>query len=216
MNPFYIHVILNHSIIIAALVGLFRFKNISNDFYPFIFFIWIGLLNDSLSLGLILAHRSNTANSNIFVLLELALVLWMFCKWNPEKRKLYTWIGVASFAVWLADNVIINSLAENNSIFRVYYSFTILLLSIDTLNRLLFFENGRLLKNAKFIICLIFLFYYGFNAFIESFNVFRLGLSSEALNMLWWMHSFVNLIANLLYALAVLWVPTKVKYILHY
>lgn len=216
MHPFFIHVIFNHSILIAAVIGIFRFKYISSDFYPFLIFIWLGLFSDSLSLALILMHRSNAANSNISVFLELAAVLWLFFTWNREKLKVYICVAITAAAVWLADNFFINSISQNNSLFRVFYSFLILFLSIDNLNRLLFFENGRLAKNARFIICLTFLFYYGFKAFIESFNIFHLGLSSNVLNTLWWMLSFVNLITNLLYALAVLWAPTKIKYILHY
>lgn len=216
MSPFFIHVIFNHSILIAAVIAVFRFKYISSDFYPFFIFIWIGLFNDSLSLALILMHRSNTANSNIYVLLELVVVLWQFFTWNREKLKVYIWLTITALAVWLADNFFMNTITHNNSLFRVFYSFLILFLSIDNLNKLLFFENGRLITNAKFIICVTFLLYYGFNAFIESFNIFQLGLSSNVLNKLWWSLSIVNLIANLLYALAVLWVPTKVKYILRY
>jgi len=216
MHPFFIHVIFNHSILIAAVIGMFRFKYIISDFYPFLIFIWLGLFNDSLSLALIMTHRSNAANSNIFVFVELAVVLWMFFTWNKEKLKVYICLAIIATGVWLADNFFINSISENNSLFRVFYSFLILFISIDNLNKLLFFENGRLTRNPKFIICLTFLFYYGFNAFIESFNIFHLGLSSNVLNTLWWMLSFVNLIANLLYALAVLWVPTKVKFILRY
>ena len=186
------------------------------DYYPFVFFIWLGLFNEILSLFLIYNYQSNAANSNLYVLLEYMILLLQFYKWNNKGIKKYYWLAAIGMAVWITDNFIINTLSQNNSIFRVFYSFVILFFSIDQLNKLLVFEYGNLLKHPIFIACITFVFYYGFNVFVESFNMVHLGLNPAILRNLWIILYFVNGTANLLYAIAVLCIPTKIKFTSHW
>jgi hypothetical protein len=217
MSSFLLEIALNYSILIAAIIGIIRFKSIIRDYYPFIFIIWLGVFNETLSLVLIFTLGRNTVNSNIFVLLEYLLIVYQFYKWNNKKGlKKYVILALLGLAVWSADNLVLNSITHNNSLFRAFYSFLVVFFSIDQVNKLVIYERGPLFKNPMFIICITFLLYYGFKAFVESYNLFHLGLSKTLLRDLWIILYFVNGIANLLYALAVLWIPTKVKFILPY
>ena len=216
MDNYIIRVVFNHSIIIAVIIAMIRFKSIISDYYPFIFVIWLGLVNESLSLIMIYSARSNAINSNVFVLLEYGLILFQFYKWNDSNSKKYYLLAGLGLLIWIADNFIINSIAQNNSLFRVFYSFVIVFFSIDQVNKMIIYEKGVLLKNAMFIICITFLFYYGCKAFVEAFNVFHSALSNMLLKNLWIILYFVNVIANVLYALAILCLPTKQKFTLPY
>ena len=216
MDNYIIRVVFNHSIIIAVIIAMIRFKSIISDYYPFIFIIWLGLVNESLSLIMIYSNRSNAINSNVFVLLEYGLILFQFYKWNDSNSKKYYLLAGLGLLIWIADNFIINSIAQNNSLFRVFYSFVIVFFSIDQVNKMIIYEKGVLLKNAMFIICITFLFYYGCKAFVEAFNVFHSALSNMLLKNLWIILYFVNVIANVLYALAILCLPTKQKFTLPY
>ena len=216
MDNYIIRVVFNHSIIIAVIIAMIRFKSIISDYYPFIFIIWLGLVNESLSLIMIYSARSNAINSNVFVLLEYGLILFQFYKWNDSNSKKYYLLAGLGLLIWIADNFIINSIAQNNSLFRVFYSFVIVFFSIDQVNKMIIYEKGVLLKNAMFIICITFLFYYGCKAFVEAFNVFHSALSNMLLKNLWIILYFVNVIANVLYALAILCLPTKQKFTLPY
>ena len=216
MDNYIIRVVFNHSIIIAVIIAMIRFKSIISDYYPFIFVIWLGLVNESLSLIMIYSTRSNAINSNVFVLLEYGLILFQFYKWNDSNSKKYYLLAGLGLLIWIADNFIINSIAQNNSLFRVFYSFVIVFFSIDQVNKMIIYEKGVLLKNAMFIICITFLFYYGCKAFVEAFNVFHSALSNMLLKNLWIILYFVNVIANVLYALAILCLPTKQKFTLPY
>ena len=178
--------------------------------------IWLGLLNESMSLAFIFKGTSNTVNSNIFVLLEFLLILFQFYKWNKGNAAKYYLVAFVGILVWVTDNFLLNSIQQNNSVFRVFYSFAALLFSIDQVNRVIIFENSYLKKNAVLLICVTFIFYYGFKACVESFNMFHVGVSRNFLEKLWLILYFVNFITNLLLALAVLWIPTKRKIILHY
>lgn len=213
---FLISVIFNHSIIIAAIIGMIRFKSISRDFHPFIYILWLGLANETLSLILIYTHQSNTANSNLFVYLEYLLFIWQFSKWKSFPGKFYYLLIILGLAVWMTDNFILHSITRNNSLFRAVAAFTIVFLCFDQLNKNVIFDLGSLRKNKIFILCLIFSFFFVFKAFVEAFNIFSISLSRELLNTLWIILGFVNFITNILYAIVTLWIPTKQKFILPY
>lgn len=213
MMNYFLLIFFNYSIVIAAIIAIFRFKSIMADYYPFIFFIWLGLFNEILSLLLIYNYESNTVNSNLYVLVEYLLLLWQFYKWSDNGSKRYYWLAGIGIAVWIADNFIINTIFHNNSVFRVFYPFIIIFFSIDKVNNLLVFEYSNLLKHPVFITCIAFTFYYGFKAFVESFNMVHLGLNPVILKDLWIILYFVNGTANLLYAIAVLCIPKKIKFI---
>jgi len=213
MHNYWLRIVFNYSIVIAAIIAIFRFKSIMADYYPFIFFIWLGLFNEILSLLLIYNYESNTVNSNLYVLVEYLLLLLQFYKWSDNGSKRYYWLAGIGIAVWIADNFIINTIFHNNSVFRVFYSFIIIFFSIDKVNNLLVFEYSNLLKHPVFITCIAFTFYYGFKAFVESFNMVHLGLNPVILKDLWIILYFVNGTANLLYAIAVLCIPKKIKFI---
>lgn len=216
MPDFTTIIILNHSIIIAAVIGIFRFKAVIRDYYPFLFIVWLALTNESLSLVMIYTIGNNTVNSNIYVLLEYGLILFQFYKWNGSNYRKYYLLAFLGLGIWMADNFILHSISRNNSLFRVFYSFIIVFLSIDKVNNILVFKTGPLLKDPTVIICAAFLFYYGCKAFVEAFNMFHLGLSDGLLKNLWIILYIVNFITNLLFALAILWIPTKQKFTFRY
>lgn len=216
MNFFLFKIALNYTVLIPALIGIIRFKKILPDFYPFVFLIWMGWLNESLNIIMVYTYHSNTVNSNLYVILEYGLILLQFYKWNGTYIKKYWILSVIGVAVWLIDNSFIHSITENNSLFRVFLSFVVVFLSIDQINKILIFERGPLLKNAVFVICTGFLCYFGCKAFAESFNILRFGLSNLFLGNLWIILYFVNAFTNTLFAIAMLWIPGKQKFILPY
>ncbi|MGH2565038.1 MAG: hypothetical protein ACRDE5_11025, partial [Ginsengibacter sp.] len=145
MSSYAVSIFLNHSILIAAIIGIIRFKFISRIFRPFLFIIWLGLLNESLSLLIIYNAGGNTINSNVFVLLEYLLILLQFYLWNGTNKIYYVLAASSGIIVWLADNFILNTITQNNSVFRIFSSFVILLFSINQINKLIIYEHGRLI-----------------------------------------------------------------------
>lgn len=216
MNNLLTGIFFNHSIIIAVVIACIRFKKIKSVYYPFLWVLFLGLLNESLSVFLIHHQRSNSANSNVYVLLEYLLILWQFFKWNDHAKRRYILLGFIGLAVWCTDNALLHQLTNNNSVFRAFGSLIIAFLSIDQLSKLLFFGDGPLWKNPIFIICTAFVFYFGFKAFVEVFNIFREVFNAPFLRNIWIILYFVNATANLLYAIALLWIPGKPKFTLRY
>src|SRR5690606_30485659 len=101
------------------------------NYLPFILLIWIGLFNEVISTIFIFSTHSNTINSNIYVLIEYSLLLFQFYKWKGIERNKCCYLILLGIVVWIIDNVILNSVRTNNSIFRIFYSFAVILLSIN-------------------------------------------------------------------------------------
>lgn len=216
MNSLSIGILFNHSIIIAAVIAIVRFKKIKNLYYPFLAVLMLGLINETLSVFCIYTHRSNTANSNVYVLVEYLLILWQFYRWNHSPKERYHVLAFTGLIIWTADNFILHHLTANNSLARVFFSMTIAMLGVNQLSKLLFFGEAPLWKNGIFIICTGFVMFFGFKAFVETFNIFRQAFSIPFLSGIWIILYFVNLITNLLYAAAMIWIPGKQKFIWRY
>lgn len=209
-------IVVNFSIVIPAILLFWKINVVVKHYLPFVLFIWMGLLNDTISYAFILKSQSNMVNSNIYTLLEYFIILAQFAVWNGKPVKHYILLAGGGLFIWLLDNVYLNTLTDNNSIFRVFYSLVIVLLSLYQYNKLIMFERGPLIKNAVFLICSGFILYFSCKAFLESFNIFHVGLSGLFLEQLFIIMSVVNLFTNLLYSFSILCIPRKQAFSLPY
>lgn len=216
MQGYYLFAFLNAMVAIPAIIAIVRFQLVKDFYFPFVLFIWIGCINEFLSIALAYTIGTSAANSNIYVLLEYILILIQFLKWNTIS-KLYAGILVTmGVIVWLTDNVIINAISESNSIFRIFYSLIIVLCSIDQLNKLIINTQKHLLKYPVFLICINFLIFYSIKAFIEVFNAYRLDFGSRFNRNVFTSFYLVNFFSNIIYAIAILCIPKKQEFTLPY
>jgi hypothetical protein len=137
-------------------------------------------------------------------------------KWNGSAIKRYYFFGAIGLMVWIADNLIINNVSGNNSIFRIFYSFIIAFFSIDLINKLIIYGRRSLIKNSIFLICGTFLIYYSCKAFIEVFNAFHLGLSDQFNRHVFMILYWTNLFSNIIYPIAILCMPAKQEFTMPY
>jgi hypothetical protein len=216
MNNYGWYILFNHSLVLAAVIGIIRYRFIVKSFRPFLFFIWLGIINESVSLVLILTRHSNAVNSNIYVLLEFAVLLLQFYKWNDNNGPKYLLILLTGTIVWVTDNILLHALTDNNSLFRIFYSIVIVLFSIDLVNRTIVFEKDPVYKNALFLIGITFIVFYGHKTFLEVFNIFSLPLSNIFYKYIWLTMSFINFIANIIFAIAILCIPKKEEFFMRY
>lgn len=216
MYNFPVNLLLTYSILFPAVAGIIRYKSVLKDFRPFLWLLWLGVLNETISVVSIYTVRNNMVNSNIYVFLEFCLILLLYDRWKERRSAKFMALGVLGLLVWVFDNIIINDISKNNSLFREFYSFVVIFLSIDVINRILVFDMSPVYKNAMFLIAFAFVFYYGFKVYVESFNVLHIGLSDKMLTGLWKILYFVNAVANLIFTIAVLCMPTKQKFIMPY
>lgn len=213
MPFFLLNQISTYSILIAAILGLVRYRRIYSLYRPFLFFIWLGAVNELLSMLLAYTLHTNMPTGNIYIFLEYIFLLYLFYCWN---RKLsagwYYLLTFCGLVVWCVDNLLLHTIFDVNSIFRVFYSIVILYESIRLLNSLLFGEQKQLISNAVFQVCMAFILFYSFKAFIETFYIAQLSFSKGFYMRLFQVLLCVNLVTNLLYAIAVLCFPTKQEF----
>jgi hypothetical protein len=207
-------VILSFSIAIAAVIGWVRFSKINPTYYPFLFCIWIGFLNEIVGYLITKEGYSNAVNNNIYVLFESLLLTWQFDNWKLFKGPRYLFVLLLCLFTftWVMEGFFIKGITHTISYFRILYSFVIVLMSISIMNEQLLRERRNFLKNSIFLICLGSVIYYTNKVIIGMFWLYGLKMSIPFMVSLVWIMVFINLFTNLIFALAILWMPTKHRF----
>ena len=214
MISYYQAVMMGYSIIIAAVIGLISFRKILPSYQPFFYFIWFDLLNHTLSVIFNETIGFNTVNSNIAVLIESFLFIWLFNNWGAFKYRkgMLMTVCILLFIVWCYDNLVAHNLRTVNSLYRVFYSFVLIFLCIEHINRLIVKETKTLLRNADFLICTGLLIYCTYKATTEVFYLIELKASNRFYINIFIILVFINFFVNLIYAWAAIWIPRRQKY----
>ena len=212
---FELNVIFSLSIAIAASLSWIRFGQISPAYHPFVFLINLGLINEITSMLVVRSGYSNSVNYNVYSLVEFLLITWQFKRWKLFARwkNLYVFLQVSALAFWITENFIFKNLQSFNSYFVIVSSYVIVLMSIHRINQLVH-STDELIRNAGFIICLCFVFYFTYAVLVEAFWVYGLSKSTVFVTRIYSILIYINLFINLAYAIAVLWIPAKPKFIL--
>jgi len=206
------------SILVASLIGWVRFRKIDPAYYPFLYCLWIGALNEVISYILVTNHQSTALNNNIYALLEPLLLLWLFKNWGSFNRvpSLFIALLILFPLLWIIDNFVLSTVTRFTFYYRIFYSFIIVLLSVHAINGLILTERKNILKNSIFLLCIGFVIYYTFSVLVQVFWLYGLNVSREFTIKVVIILLAINLFANLIYALAVLWMPTRRRFTLPY
>lgn len=207
--------ILTFTIVVPAIIGLVRFSKIHQAYYPFIFCIWLGLINETIGTIVISLGYYNIINFNIYLLIESILITWQFKNWNLfQKRKIVFPAIISGLIIFWTINTAITNMKDFNSYFMIGYSFLISIMSISVFNRLIITERKSLIKNPVFIICVAYVIFYTSNVLSESFWLYSFkNIDSFALGMNS-MSMITNFFTIILYTFAILWMPKKQKFTL--
>ena len=100
--------------------------------------------------------------------------------------------------------------------YLILYSFILVLFSIHTINGILIRERKNILKNPIFLICTAFVIYFTFRVLVYTSWMYGLSMSNEFNIKVNFILESMNLFANLIYALAILWMPTKHRFTLQF
>jgi hypothetical protein len=199
---------------VAAVAGGIRAGKTGPCFYPFLILVWTGFLNEMISVVLICRGYYNVVNYNIYSLAEAALIVWQFRRWGLFKRQALYRLMQGGFVLWwLYESCVLNRFSYYNSWFIIGYSFAVAVLSIVTIGEMLFYEDRRLLRNAKFLICTGFIVYFAYAVLTETFWLFGLNRSKSFRIRIYELLACINLFTNLIFAIAILWMPMKFRYI---
>ena len=204
------------SILLPFAVTLFRLSRLKKRYLPFLLLIWFGILNESTSYLRIQFGQTTAVNGNIYVLLNLILLIWFFYQ---KRLNLPTYIFISflliGIFVWVIDNLFLHSLHSNNSLFRMIASLLIVYLGIDKISQIVFFWENKEDRISDLLICSSLVSYFTYKAFVESFHVFTLKMGYDFFHGLWFLLAIVNVITNCIFTIAILCIKPKQHYTSH-
>jgi hypothetical protein len=209
--------ILSQSILLACVIGLFRWNNMGTTFRPFLIYCFLDCLTEITVFVLIVKRINPCFIINIYLLLSSLLLLWQFGNWFifSKKSKILQGLAIIFLIVWGVDYFILHQLSDNSGFFRIVYSFILVMLSITCLNKLITLVDGNILKDSRFLICVALIVFFTFNIFIE---IIYFNSSSSIIfkENVFDIKRIINVFANLVFALAVLWIPKKKNFMMPY
>ncbi len=203
--------ILSFSILIAGVIGIFRFAQIRDIYRPFIYLIWIGCITEVVSTYFAYVYHNNLAVGAIYRLCESLFLLWFFSRlgiFTKQSKILYALSGIF-VVIWLTDNFLSSHLTKNVTFyFDIVYALSIVLLAIRAINDLLFTEKN-LLKNPTFLICIGLVIFFTYQIIQRMFWLYGLRESAEFRRSVQIILYIINCLTNLIFALAIVWMRKR-------
>lgn len=204
-------VILSLSILVAGIIGIVRFAKIDNKHKPFIYLIWIGCINEGLSIYLAFNGHHTIVNGVIYDLCESLFLLWFFKNLGvfKSRRYLFYFLGSLFVVIWIVETFLKNRFGTSFTYyFNVAYYFVVVLLSIRVINNLLFTEK-ELLKNSTFLICVGLIIFFTYGIISRMFWLYGLKNSTAFVMNVQSIYMLINVLSNLIYALAVMYMRKR-------
>jgi hypothetical protein len=209
-------VLISYSVLPGAVIGWIRYSKIPAGDHPFIWLLWVALITEVVNEITTYYYSSTAIECNIYVLVESLLYCLLFFNWGSFRRdsRLLYLVTMFLMGVWVSDNLVTHSLWHINSFFRIASSFVLVFTAIDQVNKLIVSERSKLLKNYRFLICIGVILFFTYRAYVEVFYWKDLQVSQLFYRRIYNIMIFVNLFVNLLFSLAVLWIPTRQRFTL--
>lgn len=207
-----------YSIFLAILISILRFRMIGDAYYPFIYLLWIGGTNEILSAYLLSHNYYNVYNTNIYSLLEGLLLLWFFRNTSilDRVKMLFPFLITLFVATWSIDNFFIGHFGVRfNLYFNIIYGLSVVLISINIINDILM-KDREILTSPKFLLCTGFVIYFTYRILVDAFLLYGQGIGDTFMSKVYEIHTWINLLCNLIYALAVLWMQRRQAFTLRY
>lgn len=211
---YYLAVLFSLSVAIAAIIGWIRLQAIGSSYYPFLILLTIATLNEIISFLMVRSGESNAVNVNIYTLLEGLLIVYQFYCWKLFRSQiLLAAVWAVLILTWITEVLIISGIDQFSSYHIIVSSLIFVVMSIRCVNQLLVQEHQKLLKHSIFLICFAFVILYTYSALIEIYWIWGLDRSRSFRLNIYRLFYYINLFSNLIYALAVLWIPKKREFI---
>lgn len=202
---------------IGLIYSFIRRKRMLMYYKPYYVYMWVAFLFEMLIEFVIHLGYKSAVLSNCYVLIEFPIFLWLFYNWSSRNNKIYfIAVFLIGLGIWIFDNLILNSIFQINSYYRIYYSVVLILFSINQLNKIIFQDDITLWKNPIFLISITSIVYYSYRVFIEGLFLFQQEFSNDFFRGVYFIMLIVNFLAHLVYTLAVLCIPAKQEFTLRY
>ena len=203
------------SVLIPAIIGLIRLRNVDESYRIFVIFLWLGFFAEIANRLLIVSIKTNAPSWNIYNVLEFITLMTLFRKWQIWKGREQGYLPflIFSLLIWIVDVFILGSIYQFNSYFGIYYCFVTVMLAITNLNRQITSEKGDIMRSPQFIICMGITIFFTYRIFVEVSLMPVFSISGDFFHRVFDIQVYVNLLVNLIYAIAILCLPRKRIYI---
>ncbi len=204
------------TILIAAIIGLVKWKKVKKINHLFIVFVYCSAINETLSYISTYLFKNNAVNSNIYLLISAIVLLFQFNNWYTfkYKKKSVYFITLILLSIWFYEFFLITQIWKFSSYFRIISAFIIVLLSLRTISLLINSNQLTLIMNSTFIICIALILFYTVKILLEIFFIYALPINNFLGNSFYRLIFNILILTNIMYALAIIFMPLKPKYIL--
>lgn len=206
------------TIAVPAIIGLFRYRKIDKRYRPFIWICCTFTFSELLRFALINVKIYTFATYNIALPVVLVMYLILFKRWSlfAGKKYLLPFLFMLILIIWIADHFLINGfrLHTRTSYFRIFNSLLLVMLAVNMVNHLIISEKNGLLMNSRFLLCIGLIIYYTYRI---SFDAFTLkGMSEHFLLQLGDFNRYLLVGLNVIFTLAMLWIPSKKNFTMQF
>lgn len=213
MNPT-VEFILSMSIVFPLFIGIVRWKQMDTSYYPFIYNLFAVFMVEVI-IKLLNNHPTGIVNAvNVFSLADFCLFAWLFHNlglFNGNK-KIFLLILIAAGIAWVYITFFVTRFSNINNPYLLLYSAALIFFSVTTFNKIVVHQRINIFTNARFWICIGIIIFYSFfiltRATDLSTGVLK-HVSKSFKDNLQLINTYSNLLVNLLYAVAVIWIPRK-------
>ena len=214
MDKQFLFFILSLSISFAAILGVIRFRKMDTAYHPFIYYTWLSLMIEIAVFVLLSFEMDDSVGVllNISALTEFYLLASLFLNWGLFKRnKKFFYATIAFFFLLYFSTIFERGYNKRNHLGSIANSFGLIFFSISAFNTMILNERINIFKNAKFWICIGIVIFYTCSILVSTGRVsfVKQHLSQDFIDSVWQIKAYSNLLVNLLYAVAVIWIPRK-------
>ena len=206
--------LLSLSIAFAALLGVIRFRKMDPAYHPFVYYAILSLTVEIIVYILLSRNMQYAVGTiyNIFAFVEFYILMVLLYNWGLFKRnrRFFNYIILFFFLLSIA-TLNFRGVEKINYFSQIVNSFALIFFSISAFNKMIQNERKNIFKNAKFWICIGIVIYYTcfILVYTEKISFLNLHPSKNFDYKVWQITAYANLLVNLLYAVAMLWVPRK-------
>lgn len=206
-----INFLLGQSVMIPVIMIIILIKRLDKTYYPFYMMILLGFFAELASIVLIHSFKiSNAPVIKIYSLLECCLILYQLYLWKSSTKSNLFFIVLTAICVvfWIVETLVFSNLNTFSPYFRVFYAFIVILISINQINAMMFYHQGPLFRNPRFIICLGFTIFFLYQILYEA-SFFIDSSKSSVANKIIIGFGYINFIINLWYAVAIFYIDGR-------
>jgi len=214
MNKVYIiNYLLSMTIVFAAMTGLLKWGKIKKEDRPIIVGWWLVIAVETIRFISIWQNNISSIPYNIYALPLMWFYVWQFHQWKVIPARFTGFLIGALILFWFMDLFLIDgySLYILRYVYRLALSFTLVVLSVTSMNIQIIEEKQSLIKNHRFLICLGITLYYTYRVLVDVFTLSE--MSREFMLSISAFNRYLIQFYYLLLFLAALWIPRKKNFL---